>query len=118
VDDDRLKLEDRAEPAEGVGVRQIKIRLMPDSDVEPQVVNDIIVNFTGDQFVVAFARVFPPTFRGADELPEELESKVLFRAAISTRKWAEAVKSITEQLVKLKEAGVLPELAVESEEGA
>ncbi len=103
---------DDAAPVEG---KQIRIRTAPDSDVEPQVVNDIVVNFTGDQFLVSFGRALPPTFRAPDEIPDEIEAKVLFRAAITTRKWAEAIKSMADQLEKMRQAGALPELTTETE---
>lgn len=116
MNDSRLEHEDQSDvaaPAEG---KQIRIRMAPDSDVEPQAVNDIIVNFTGDQFLVSFARALPPTFRGPDDLPDEIESKVLFRAAVTTRKWAEAVKAIADQLAKLQQSGALPELKSDGEQ--
>ena len=117
VNDDHLEGERQADDAAPLMGKQIRVRLVPDLDVEPQIVNEIIVNFTGDHFIVAFARAFPPTFRVPDDLPDEIESKVLFRAVITTRKWAEAVKSIADQLARLQAAGTLPELTGESEAG-
>ena len=116
MDDSRPKSEDQADLVAPAASKQVSIRTAPDSDVEPQAVNDIIVNFTGDQFLVSFARALPPTFRGPDEIPDAIESKVLFRAVVSTRKWAEAVKSIADQLASLQQAGALPELEKGEEE--
>lgn len=116
MDDSRPEHEDQADVAAPVDGKQVRIRMVPDSDVEPRAVNDIIVNFTGDQFLVSFAQAFPPTFRGPDEISDEVESKVLFRAAVTTRKWAEAVKSIADQLARLQQSGILPELKGDGED--
>jgi len=107
-DDEQGKVSSEGRPP-NVDARAIPIRLLPHADMELRLVNDVTVNFTGDEFLVTFSQALPPVFRGLDEFPDEVMGKVLFRAAFTPRKWAEAVDSIADQVERLRRAGILPE---------
>jgi hypothetical protein len=91
------------------GPRAIPIRFTQSADIEIRLVNDVVVNFTGDEFLVSFSQSLPPVFRGAEEFPEEIVAKVLFRAALTPRKWAEITDAMADQVERLRRAGILPE---------
>lgn len=97
-------------PAKGVRVD------MPSGvDLDIPLATDVLVNFTGTEFLITLMRVVPPPFRTPDELPESVEAKILFRAALSPGKWIEAVTSMAAQIELLRTDGKLPDRGQDSE---
>lgn len=89
--------------------KRIRIRLLPHDDMEPRFCTDALVNFSGDDFLITISQAIPPAYRSPEEVPDEIEAKVLFRGVFNARKWAEAVDSMAEQVANLRKAGAIPE---------
>lgn len=110
MDDNRDDLTTTDAPEASTVTKSVTIRVPAQADVEPHVITDALVNFTGDQFILTLMEALPGPFRRASDLPNDLDAKVRFRAVFTMRKWADLVNSINGQLESLREAGALPEL--------
>src|SRR3712207_909475 len=110
ADESRLMSRKSGGPTDLAATKAIEIRVGEAADVEPKFVSDITVNFTGDVFLVAFSQAVPPTLRRTEDIPDAIQARTMLRAAISTRRWAQALTSMKEQLEGLRVSGALPEL--------
>jgi len=97
--------------------KTLHIRLAPHAGIEVKAVTGMVVNFTGQEFVVTMFQGVAPAFRGPDELPDEIEGRVLFRALISPQRWAEVIDSGAAQLAQFRELGMMPPKSQSEEDG-
>jgi hypothetical protein len=98
------------------GAKALHIRIAPHDDLEVRAVTGVIVNFSGEEFVITLFQGFPPAYRSTDDISDEIDGKVLFRALISPERWADVVETSTQQLAKLRENGLLPQRGMGKEE--
>jgi hypothetical protein len=71
-------------------------------------VTDVIANYTGREFLLAFARVVPPVFVRPSEIPDEMAGEILFRCVLTPERWVQAVDSFTDQIARMRERGTIP----------
>ena len=88
--------------------KSIRLQWKPSGAAGVEFATDVLVNFTGNEFLVTFGRLLPPPFLDPEELPDELEIESLFRVVMSPAKWAEAVDAFNRQLATLRGRGVVP----------
>jgi hypothetical protein len=88
--------------------RKVRVKFGPATDVELLYAQVVVSNFTGSEFLISFVQARPPIFTSPDEIPDEVESKVVARIVVSPAKWAEAVDALAKQVKSLREQNVLP----------
>lgn len=89
------------------GTKTLRIQLAPHADLEAKAVTGVIVNFSGEEFVITMFQSIPQAYRSTDDIPDEIEGKVLFRAVISPQRWADVIESGVDQIAKLRQVGML-----------
>ncbi len=115
-------MNDRESKAVGDGTgadappKRVRVNLASDGDVDLQYATDVIVNFTGHEFLVSFLQIVPPTFRSPEEIPDEIQGRTVCRIAVAPGRWAAAVDSFTLQLERLRQEGTVPQPEEEAEE--
>lgn len=81
------------------------MRFDPEASPKPHYATGVIVNFTGEEFLISFVQVLPPMFQSESDIPDEIRGTILFRASMTPAKWVEAVESFVGQVHKLREEG-------------
>jgi len=84
--------------------------------MEVRLVTGTVSNFVGDSFIVTHIHGVPTVFRGDDEVPETVEAKVIFRGVMTIARWAEFIDKASDQLIRLRRDGLVPERAIEEDE--
>jgi hypothetical protein len=88
--------------------RQVRVRFSPAEDVEIAHATGMVVNFSGDEFLVSIFQVRPPVFIGPEQIPEEMVAQVIFRATMSPSRWIDLLKSLNDQMDQLRAQGLMP----------
>jgi hypothetical protein len=85
--------------------REIHVALGSSADVDLQYANQLVVNFTGQEFLVTVVSAFPPPWIATEQPTTDVEGKVLARLAFSPLQWVRVVESIADQIQKLRAEG-------------
>lgn len=105
--------ENRKSPARGDGSTKLVRIEIPKEIGTVAYANHILVNYTGNEFVVTVMAAVPPPFGNNDELPDKITADVIGRYAFNIPRWVQAVKSFGEQIDRLEASG---QLKIEEEE--
>lgn len=88
--------------------QKVELTVGPSRDVPMLSANNVIVNFTGHQFLLTVLAAFPePWTRSDPRITKKVEARVLARYAFSVSEWVPIAKSIIEQIQRLQEQRVL-----------
>ncbi|MFI5387162.1 MAG: hypothetical protein ACHQ50_13710 [Fimbriimonadales bacterium] len=95
-------------PAKGSSV-EVEVTVGPARDVPLLAANQILVNFTGSEFLVSVLAAYPEPFTGVGStpVPKKVEAKVLSRYAFGLAQWVTTVRSFEDQLKRMDDEGLL-----------
>jgi hypothetical protein len=92
-----------AEPR--AGYSEVKVEIPSVSDVPVMHANQMVVNFTGNEFVVTVLSSLPPPWTAGQKPNLNVTAQVLARYAVPIQPWVEIVKSVADQVSKLRAEG-------------